>query len=266
MSKIKKIYSNICSNEWELKEIHELKNRIDNTDLKIDDLFSEIEIIRRNTDDLVYSRIFNDSIKNCNWLNIPLSLSGWAIGYNFAYILFRCLNDIKPKSILEMGLGQSSKIINEYAKFFQGVQHNIVEHNSDWVDFFKKSTDISDMTNFHLLENYKKKYKGTELNAYRGFKKEFVSNKFDLICIDGPNGSNQEYSRMDILDILPDCLNEQFIILLDDCNRIGEKRTIELIEKKLDASNIKYCSSYKYRGRTDVYICVSEDLEFLCHI
>ena len=165
-----------------------------------------------------------------------------------------------------MGLGQSTKIINEYAKHFKGIEHNIVEHDSNWIEFFKKSTDMSKMSNFHLLNNYKKKYKGTELNAYKDFEKEFKGKRFDFICIDGPVGWGQEYSRMDILDILPACLNKQFVILLDDCERIGEQRTIELLENKLRDNNIKFYSGYQYKGKTDTYICVSEDLEFLCHI
>lgn len=266
MGKLKRIYKNICLNEWCIKEVQNVSKNMSNVESEVTNLKKEIEIIRRNSDDLVFANIFHDTIRNSEWLDIPLSLSSGAICYNFAYILYRILDDIKPKTILEMGLGQSTKIINEYAKHFDGVHHNIVEHDQNWVDFFKKSTDMSEMVNFHLLKNYKKKYNGTELNAYKGFKNEFKNNKFDFICIDGPVGYGLEYSRMDILDILPDCLNKQFVILLDDCERIGEKRTIELLEKKLRDNNIGFCSGYQYRGRTDAYICVSEDLEFLCHI
>ena len=264
--RLKKLYWNISLTEWGVRETQETKaiTKLNSQDLKR--LIDETETIRRNSDELVFANIFHDTIKHSKWLDIPLSLSSGAIGYNFAYILYRTLDDIKPKKILEMGLGQSTKIINEYAKHFKNIEHNIVEHNSDWIDFFKKSTDMSSMSNFHLLENEKIKYNGADLNTYKNFKKEFKGQKFDLICIDGPVGCGYEYSRMDILDILPDCLNEQFIILIDDCERIGEKRTIELLEKKLKDNKIDFCSGYQYKGRSDVYICVSSDLEFLCHI
>ncbi len=262
-SKIKKIYRNICLTEWGVKETQETKECVKNNTL---DILNNLDKIKRNTDELVFANIFHDTIKHSEWFDIPLSLSSGAIGYNFAYILYRTLNDIKPKKILEMGLGQSTKIINEYANHYKNIEHHIVEHDAVWIDFFKKSTDMSKMSNFHLLHNYKKKYKGTELNAYMKFKEEFENQKFDLICIDGPVGWGQEYSRMDILDIIPECLNKQFVILLDDCERIGEQRTIELIETKLRKSNISFYSGYQYVGKTDVYICVSDDLEFLCHI
>ena len=35
---------------------------------------------------------------------------------------------------------------------------------------------------------------------------------------------------MDIIDIIPNCLEDDFVILLDDCERIGEKNTIEILE------------------------------------
>ena len=71
---------------------------------------------------------------------------------------------------------------------------------------------------------------------------------------------------MDILDIIPGCLEKQFVILIDDCERIGEKHTIELLEEKLRENKIDFHSGYQYWGVTSVYICVSNDLEFLCHI
>ena len=38
---------------------------------------------------------------------------------------------------------------------------------------------------------------------------------------------------MDIIDIIPNCLEDDFVIFLDDCERIGEKNTIEILEDKL---------------------------------
>lgn len=225
-----------------------------------------VEETRRNSNELVFAEYFHDTIKHSKWFDEPLSLSSGAIGYNFAYILYRTLDDIKPKRILELGLGQSTKIINAYAKHFKGVEHHIVEHDQTWVDFFKRSTDMSELSHFHLLKNYKKKFNNTELNAYKNFKKEFKNQKFDFIVIDGPVGVGQEYSRMDVLDIIPECLPKQFVILLDDCERKGEQNTISMLEKKLSENNIKFCSGYQYRGTTDAYICTSSDLEFLCHI
>lgn len=247
------------------RKIQELTNLVSSLNSSIQELNNKAQVIQNRTNEVLFSEVLRDSTKN-TWLDIPLSLYSGAIGYPYAYILFRTLNDIKPKNILETGLGQSTKIITEYVKHFEGVRHDVVEHNRDWIEFFKLGTPLDECQNIHLLENYKRKYKGTELNAYKGFKEEFEGRKFDFISIDGPVGWGQEYSRMDILDIIPECLNEQFVILIDDCERIGEQRTIELLEKKLEKNNIKFNSRCQYSGINLVYICVSPDLEFLCHI
>lgn len=230
-----------------------------------DKIINYLQEIKRNSDELVFANIFNDTIKHSEWFDIPLSLSSGAIGYNLAYVLYRVLNDIKPKNILELGLGQSTKIITEYVKHFKKVNHDVVEHDKNWIDFFKKTTDMSKMEHIHLLECYKKKYKGVELNAYKGFKEEFKNKKYDLILIDGPIGGGV-YSRMDILDIIPECLDESFIIIIDDCDREGEQVTIKLLEDKLKKNNIKFSCGYQYKGKTNVYTMTSTNLDFICHI
>ena len=270
---IKKIYRNICLTEWNNKEIinlkednNQLKKQVESLDNKIDLIIKDLETLRRNTNEIIYSQIFHDTIKKSPWFDERLSLSSGAIGYPMAYILFRTLDDIKPQAILELGLGQSTKIITNYIKYQKNVIHDVVEHDENWIDFFKRSVDLSKIQKIHHLKNYKRKYNGTELNAYKNFKKEFENKSYDLIMIDGPVGWGQEYSRMDILDIIPGCLKENFVILLDDCERIGEQRTIEMLEEKLKQNNIKYKSGYHYWGINNVYICVAENLEFLCHI
>lgn len=265
-TKFYKLYRNIL-------RISELNERLfllekENECLKnnLQELNKNIEKSIRISNENLYATIFHDTIKDSEWLNIPLSLSSGAIGYPYAYILYRTLDQIKPKKILETGLGQSTKIITEYVKKFKGVSHDVVEHDKEWINFFKQTTDMSKFQNVHLLESYRKKYNGVEYNAYKNFEKEFKNKKFNLICIDGPVGYGEEYSRMDIIDIVPKCLEEQFVILIDDCERIGEQRTISLLEEKLNKNNISFLSGYQYWGNTSVYICVSPDLEFLRHI
>lgn len=52
--------------------------------------------------------------------------------------------------------------------------------------------------------------------------------KFDVISIDAPIGTDLEYSRRDVLELLPDILEKDFVILMDDANRQGERNTIAL--------------------------------------
>ena len=70
----------------------------------------------------------------------------------------------------------------------------------------------------------------TNVTKYVGFDEKLKEKSFDLMMIDGPYGyRSPDYSRVDILSILPDCLNDEFVILMDDCDRKGEQRTCQLI-------------------------------------
>ena len=267
-TKIYKMYRNIMRVEEVNSSVFELNKKIEEQNRILKEIEKQNEKNLRIGNENLFATIFHDTIKNSKWFDIPLSLSSGAIGYPYAYILYRILDEIRPKKILETGLGQSTKIITEYVKYFEkdGIKHDVVEHDENWIDFFRANTKLSDIQNIHLLKNYQREYNGYKLNAYKNFKKEFQGKKFDLISIDGPVGYGQEYSRMDILDIIPGCLEKQFVILIDDCERIGEKHTIELLEEKLRENKIDFHSGYQYWGVTSVYICVSNDLEFLCHI
>ena len=260
-NKLKKVYRNINLVEWVDKRLQQIEldnnkrdEKISEINNKVDLLIRNIEVIKRNSNEILYAEIFHDTSKNSKWLNEELSLSSGAIGYPMAYILYRILDEVKPKSILELGLGQSTKIITSYVKYQKKVIHDVVEHDQNWINFFKMNMGLEKVQNIHCLENYKRKYNGCELNAYRNFKKEFKGKSYDLILIDGPVGWGQEYARMDILDIIPECLNKSFVILLDDSERIGEKRTIEMLEKKLQ-------KNYKNFRKTPCKM-VSKELQY----
>lgn len=264
-TRLYKMYNN-TNKVYELKEENvNLNNRINDLEEKILRLEKLSEKTYKISKETLFADMFHDTINNSEWFNIPLSLCSWAIGYNYAYLLFRVLNEVKPKNILEAGLGQSTKIITEYVKKFENVNHDIVEHNSSWIDFFKNHTDMSNMQNIHLLEMIEKEKNGFKYNCYKNFKKEFKNKKYNLISIDGPIGGGNHFSRIDILDLIPECLDDTFVIMLDDSEREGEQNMIQLLEEKLRKNGVKYCSG-TYEGECDLYICTSEDISFLCHL
>jgi len=205
--------------------------------------------------------IFFNSISNCDWVvDKNFYPRGWAVDFSFLYTLFRILNEIKPQKVLEFGLGQSSKLIHQY-----GNSHNdrcviTCEHDKKWVDFFKKT--FLEKIDIKLLELEKIRYKNFETLSYKNVKKEFENQKFDLILIDAPFGS-KHFSRSQILELIPDILEQSFCIILDDYNRIGEQETAQEMQKILSESNIKYYYGV-YQGDKKHFLICSEDLKFLC--
>jgi glycosyltransferase involved in cell wall biosynthesis len=70
------------------------------------------------------------------------------------------------------------------------------------------------------------------------------------------------YPRTNILDLIPQNLAENFVIILDDAERKGEKNTANLIFEKLNENNIKYKKSLK-EGLKSQLIISSLNYEFI---
>lgn len=105
------------------REIGELKQKI-----------ARLEMVAMES---VWANVFHDATRNSEWLtDKAFCPSGGAICYQTMYVAYRILNDVKPKRILELGLGQSTKLIGQYAAAHQGVSHKVVENNADWISFF----------------------------------------------------------------------------------------------------------------------------------
>ena len=111
----------------------------------------------------------------------------------------------------------------------------------------------------------KKSYQGCEYNAYQGFKQKLEGMKYSVISIDAPLAGDKPYkhARRDIIDILPDALNDSFVIVIDDCNRRGEKATIAEIEQLLHRNGIAYEKGV-YAGMSDCCVIASADNRFFC--
>ena len=227
---------------------------------------------RANSEEILWANIFHDTIIGSRWFhNQPLSPGRAAIGYPALYALYRVLDEFQPQNILEMGLGQSTKMISSYVKWRACQQaecrHVVVEHDQSWIDFFKKQNEVSDHTQIvrlDLIQASIETEKGdtTPVNLYKGFSEKFKNEKFDLIFIDGPFGSPL-YSRIDILDLLPECLADSFVIMLDDAQRTGEMNTIKMIIQAIVEGKCAVSAGY-YSGQKSTAVITSKDLHFLC--
>lgn len=222
--------------------------------------------------EILWANIFHDTIRGSRWLcEQPFSPGRAAIGYPTLYALYRILDEYQPKNILEMGLGQSTKMIGSYIKWKdsknEACHHYIVEHDRSWIEFFKNMFQLSCSTEVVHLDLKRVELddiegKPTEVNMYSGFRERFQNQKYDLVFIDGPFGS-PVYSRIDIIDLLPECLADSFIIMLDDSERPGEQNTLKMILNLLEESGIEYAFNY-YGGEKASAIITSQDLHFLC--
>ena len=219
----------------------------------------------RHASEAVWAQIFNSAIRESAWLLDKTFAPGrWAVGYPYLYVMYRVLNEARPKRILELGLGQSTRMIAQYAAAFDDVEHIVVEHDQDWIDFFCKDFNLSPCSKLVRLDREMMPYKDAEaVRVFKNFRETFAGQKFDFISIDAPLGADmKQYSRIDVLGLMPDCLAEDFVIMVDDTTRSGEIHTLEEMENCLKQAQIPYRRG-RYSGAKDCVLLCANKLGFL---
>ncbi len=219
----------------------------------------------KNTTEALWAEIFNNTITNSQWLvNKTFSPGRWAVGYPYLYVMYRVLNEARPKRILELGLGQSTKMIGQYAEAYADVEHIVVEHDPEWIKFFENDFQLSSHSQIVQLGREMVAYKEAEaVRVFKGFNEQFAGQKFDFISIDAPLGGDmKQYARIDVLTMLPLCLSNDFVIMIDDCERVGEANTLAEMEKTLQENDVSYKCG-RYSGKKDCVLICAAHLGFL---
>jgi len=251
----------------ELQRRHDdCENGLASTQAAIRELQASTERVGRSTSEISWAAVFNSTTASSEWLlDKAFSPGRWAVGYPYLYVLYRVLNEIQPKRILELGLGQSTRMIAQYAEAHEGTAHIVVEHDDAWIDFFSRNFRLSASTRvLKLAWDYVPHKDAEAVRVYAGFAEALDAQRFSLISIDGPLGGDMnEYARIDVLSMLPGCLEPSFVIMLDDYERDGEAHTMEEMQNALTEAGIEYARCV-YSGEKDLALLCSADLSFLC--
>lgn len=220
-------------------------------------------VILSQTKELEWAHIYHDSIRGKVWLeNLPLNVGRWAGNYSFFYVLNRILADYKPNRILDLGLGESSKFVSTYLEnYLFHSTHVIVEQDEIWLKQFENRFELCNRSSILHCQLEKVIIKDFESNSYKDIN-EKIKEKFDLYIVDGPFGSDR-YSRYDILNFVERFEeNEEFIIMLDDTNRLGEQDTLKDIIICLKKKNINYFLG-NYVGNKSLTVIATNKYKFV---
>lgn len=223
-------------------------------------------------DELYWAQIYNSTIQNSAWLeDKSISPGRWAVGYNYLYVLYRILDDIRPTHILELGLGQSTKMIGQYAMHCNAsdhIDHVVVEHDDEWVQFFfRRNKPLCQNTRVVTLPLTDVEKAGELFKVYDGFQDmmKSLNMRFHVLSIDGPLGASEHWGRRDILSCIPSCLEADFAIIFDDYGQ-GEYtlNTIKDTEKILHEHHIEFVKGM-YPGVAHKGVCIltSKSWKFL---
>lgn len=212
---------------------------------------------------------FNTAIRGATWLeNIGFYPGGWAADYRLLTILFRVLNDIGPTSVLEFGLGESTRMLAAYRSGKNpSAEVFTVEHNKEWQEFLIAQCPLFADINIVNTAMERKIVHGESTNFYSGLVDALPQGrKFDLLLIDGPIGTPR-YSRYNMVEVVEaDLLADDFILFLDDAARPGEMETIAIAEEKLRSKGIEFNSAFLKNSKKGIYTAHSKKFSFLATI
>lgn len=195
------------------------ENRVRELEEDVRAIRASIGEISAQVKELNWANVFHDTIKKSTWLkNKSFSPGRWAVGYGFLYVMYRVLNEIKPKCILDLGLGETSRMISQYAVHYKGVRHLVLESDEEWVEFFKKRHHLPPTTEIRLCPYEMKAYNKVSVRSFSGFMEAIGENIFDFVVIDAPlTRAMTTYARVDFLEALSTNFSqEKGILMLDD--------------------------------------------------
>ncbi len=223
----------------------------------MNEMENRLKAIQEDTRSIYWGQIYNSTIVGSKWLHDKaISPGRWAVGYEYLYVLYRALTESSPAAILELGLGQSTKLTSQYARY-RGIPHLVIEHDQQWAEYFLSGwPNLSANTIVQLLPLVQRGDGNNPYFAYQNFG-EITSREggWSLISIDGPFGGKGESSRRDVLEQLPQILAEDFVIMMDDCGRVGEANTVKEMLLALQEAGIA-CELGVYDGGGTKKTCV----------
>ena len=248
----------------EKQKADEIKNILQNINNNYESLKKNLGAIINSNKEILTAQIFNNLILQKEWIkNKEFIPTKGAATYSFLYILLLILEKIQPKNILEFGLGQTTVLTTQYAKYKNpDAILSVIDHDEAWINAM--SEQIPTAENIKIIKRDLEQFSlnNTQNDKYYNLQEITSDKKFDFIIIDGPYGFDRLYPRTNILDLIPNNLAEDFVIILDDAERVGEQNTAKLIFEKLDENNIQYYKFYQRATKSQLVI-TSEKYKFI---
>lgn len=192
---------------------------------------------------------FNVILHDTEWIRDKnIYLSDFAVDEAYMMHMIKILETYSFKNILDLGCGQTTLLLSQYAE----------THQADLLTI-ESDTKLADKLQMeHPIVNVKKYVQyyhsvTNEASMYLGLTRDLLlqKNKFDFISVDGPYGVNCEHmSRINILELISNGLMaDNFVIMLHNINRMAEMNTAIACTSLLDALGIKYHKVISWFGR-----------------
>ena len=177
--------------------------------------------------------------------------AGTIEGYIYLCAVLESLVSNPVKNVLEFGCSTSSYLVGKHVSEVEG-HHLVLEYDKNWAEFVvsqNRHTFSSTTINGGGLGV--REFDGDRFYSYAAAQRLQPEAKFGLILIKHPLGRS-DMPIGDILNILPQCLEEEFIILSPHSAKESYARLSHKIEHSLLVSGIGF-EKYLYGGEVCIF-------------
>jgi hypothetical protein len=192
-------------------------------------------------------------------------VDGAAASATLQLLVVKALAVCRPRSILELGSGQSTKVLGHYAASHPDADILTLEEDAQFHSLFSGQWQRPTNHVYHLspLVTVDVQVHGDTIPAsWYGDRHRLLGRTFDLILIDGPTDSkvgteSVRYGRSGVLSVLPAILADRFVIILDDTDNYGYALTAQAIYQRVRKDRPACC--FQVHGvKSHTVICSPE--------
>jgi hypothetical protein len=152
---------------------------------------------------------------------------GGAANYSLLYSIFRIAKELRPSSVLDIGAGQSSVLWSRLVDLGWVRKLLTVEDNERWAETIRAQV----RTEVLCSPLSRQAIDGRQVMSY-DWSKVGLHGPFDVVVCDGPRGVPR-YSRYGVVSLLEKSLSDDFVVVVDDAERVGERDTVHALVQSL---------------------------------
>ncbi|MDC0570152.1 hypothetical protein OAO60_00865 [bacterium] len=189
--------------------------------------------------------IYFQSLLNMLPKKVDLHPFGGSANSSLLYFLGRFCKEHTDLSILELGMGQTTLLLNSFS--LNQKNHIAYDDNEFWVQNIKSKLMYSQTSVLNFKDLERVVINKHNIKYYQDLNDEMKDQHLDLVIVDGPKGS-KKLSRSGIIPLLIEKFTSQdnLVVIFDDTHRKPEFESFELLIKMLKQKK-QWDSNYKIK-------------------
>ena len=227
-----------------------------------------VDRLRAKLNDVHYAISLEGGLRRAGYSISDLFTDEGAANPSLQLLNLKVLRMCQPRSILELGSGQTTKLLSCYARDNPSAYVLTLEQDPAWVNRLKDQVS-HDYRHIPLeRKDFACAGSGRRLSTswYRDVP-GLLDRQFDYILVDGPDPgtvgtAHTDYARSGLLQHMPTILGDSFIVVFDDAERYGEVMTINALKRILSSCGVRFVTFGINGIKRQVVLC-SPDRAFL---